>query len=123
MTERTNRDGNLEIYEMDADGKNPKRLTNNPADDRLPSWSPDSKRILFESFRDKNGEVYVMNADGKNPKRLTNSIGDDYFAAWQPSGTVVVSAPSATPTEIPPTVASGPTPFGGGSGKIAFSDH
>jgi Tol biopolymer transport system component len=35
-----NRDGNFEIYVMDADGSNQTRLTNNPATDWMPSWSP-----------------------------------------------------------------------------------
>ena len=41
------RDGNGEIYVMDADGSNQTRLTNNPADDWLPAWSPDGSRIAF----------------------------------------------------------------------------
>lgn len=36
----TDRDGNVEIYVMDADGSNPTNLTNNPADDLWPAWSP-----------------------------------------------------------------------------------
>ena len=40
------RDGNLEIYVMDADGGNQERLTNNPANDRDPDWSPDGQRRL-----------------------------------------------------------------------------
>jgi len=41
------RDGNLEIYVMNTDGSEQKRLTNNPAQDWQPSWSPDGKRIAF----------------------------------------------------------------------------
>ena len=45
----SDRDGNSEIYVMDANGKNQRRLTNNPASDYSPSWSPDGKRIAFVS--------------------------------------------------------------------------
>ena len=41
-----------DIYVMAADGKNQRRLTNNPASDHSPSWSPDGKRIAFVSERD-----------------------------------------------------------------------
>jgi len=61
------RDGNFEIYVMNADGTNPTRLTNNPAFDALPAWSPDGTKIAFFSDRDGNGDIYVMNADGTNP--------------------------------------------------------
>ena len=51
-----------EIYVMDADGGNPRRLTNNPARDYAPSWSPDGKRIVFVSDRDGH-----VNANGIGP--------------------------------------------------------
>ena len=38
------RDGNQDIYTVDADGKDVKRLTNDPAPDNNPSWSPDGKQ-------------------------------------------------------------------------------
>jgi Tol biopolymer transport system component len=67
------RDGNREIYVMDADGANQRRLTFTAGTvrdpmvesvDENPSWSPDGERIGFDSTRDGNLEVYVMNADG-----------------------------------------------------------
>jgi len=76
------RDGNGEIYVMDADGNNQRRLTNNPAEDTFPSWSPDGQKIAFSFDRDGNWEVYVIDADGKNPHNLTNSPANDASPTW-----------------------------------------
>ena len=65
------RDGNDEIYVMNADGTLQTRLTSDPGSDDLPAWSPDGARITFASGRDGNIEIYVMNADGSNQTRLT----------------------------------------------------
>ena len=46
------RNGNLEVYVMNADGSGQTNLTNNPANDSHPSWSPDGSRIVFYSNRD-----------------------------------------------------------------------
>ena len=48
----SNRDGADEIYVMNADGSNQVRLTNNPAYDMSPAWSPDGTRIAFDTQRD-----------------------------------------------------------------------
>ena len=61
------RDGNPEIYVMNADGSGVTRLTYNDARDldSFPAWSPDGRRIAFHSNRDGNFEIYVMNASGE----------------------------------------------------------
>jgi len=61
---------------------NQKDLTNNPANDNNPSWSPDGSKITFETDRDGNYEIYVMNADGSNVQRLTNNPANDWFPNW-----------------------------------------
>jgi Tol biopolymer transport system component len=85
----SNRDGNQEIYSMNADGSGQTRLTNNPAPDYGPYWSPDGSKIVFQSERDGNSEIYVMNADGTSQTRLTNDTAVDSSPAWSPDGTQI----------------------------------
>jgi Tol biopolymer transport system component len=79
-----------EIWIMNADGSGQENLTNNPANDAFPSWSPDGDKILFGSDRDGNSEIYVMNADGTNPVNLTNDPGYDNSGSYSPDGTRIV---------------------------------
>ncbi len=79
------RDGNPEIYVMNADGSGQTNITNNPAQDSIQgdfSWSPDGTKILFHTDRDGNVEVYVTDADGSNVVNLTNHPAMDLAAVW-----------------------------------------
>ena len=80
------RDGNYEIYVMNADGTEQTRLTNNDADDFDPFYSVDGKKIVFWTNRDGNYEIYVMNADGTEQTRLTNNVYSDEQPSWSPDG-------------------------------------
>ncbi len=80
------RDGNDEIYVMNADGSNPVNLTNHPASDTVPSWSPDGKRIAFSSDRDGRWQIYAMNPDGTNVVRITNHPHGVGSPLWLPDG-------------------------------------
>jgi Tol biopolymer transport system component len=83
------RDGNSEIYVMNADGSEQENLTRQPANDSHPSWSRDGRKLVFVSRRDGNAEIYVMNADGSGLRNLTRAPSDDLDPAWSPDGRAV----------------------------------
>lgn len=89
ITFTSSRDGNSEIYVMNADGMNQKRLTNNSSGDGSPAFSADGSKIAFTSSRDGNNEIYVMNADGTKQTRLTNNPAADESPAWSPDGSKI----------------------------------
>ena len=83
----SNRDGDWDIYSMDANGDNLVQLTDHPATDEDPACSPDGRRIVFRSERDLTPDLYVMDSDGSNVVRFTH---DDFLEAhpsWTPDGT------------------------------------
>lgn len=83
---RSERDGNAEIYVMNANGTAPTRLTTDASADYHPAWSTDGSRIAFVSERDGNAEIYVMSANGSNVARLTTNAAPDRSPSWSPDG-------------------------------------
>ena len=71
---------------MGSDGSNSRRLTDHPAEDRSPSWSPDGRHIAFDSERAGKAEIYVMGSDGSNRRRLTDHPAGDRSPSWSPDG-------------------------------------
>ena len=58
--------------------------------DVFPSWSPDGKKIVFQSDRDGDEEIYIMNINGSEPKRLTSAPGRDAHPNFSPDGKTIV---------------------------------
>ncbi|MFL6255544.1 MAG: hypothetical protein ACJ74T_11070, partial [Pyrinomonadaceae bacterium] len=88
---QSTRDGQAEIYIMNADGTAQTRLTNNVASDLAPSWSPDGSKILFTTHRDGAPALYTMNADGSNQARLADGYGLG-GASWRKSPSPIDSS-------------------------------
>jgi len=82
----SSREGDFDIWVMDAEGNNPVQLTQGGGLDMRPAWSPDGKRLAFTSNRDGNYEIYVMHADGTRVQRVTQHPERDDYASWHPDG-------------------------------------
>src|SRR5262245_2802977 len=68
----SNREGDSEIYSMNADGSSVRRLTHTPGVDGAGPWSPDGRKLLY--YRNQGGQ-WVMNADGSGKRLLTPNSG------------------------------------------------
>jgi TolB protein len=90
---------NAEIYLMDGDGSNPRRLTQNPYLDGFPALSPDGKKIAFESNRLRaegepfnTSDLFVMNSDGTGQTPLIRGSS----ATWSPDSKKIAFHASAS---------------------------
>lgn len=79
-----------DIYTVNRDGSNTKRLTHYDVYTAEGVLSPDGKRIVFTSLKDGDLDIYTMNADGTDVRRLTNTPGYDGGAWWSPDGRQIV---------------------------------
>jgi Tol biopolymer transport system component len=83
----SNREGDSEIYGMNADGTGAKRLTRTAGVDGAGQPSPDGRKILY--YRNQGG-VWVMNADGSGKRNLTPNRGWNSPGGWSPDGRKIV---------------------------------
>jgi Tol biopolymer transport system component len=90
--------GDEEVYVMNADGTNVRRLTNNADFDSAAAWSPDGRWLAFEhapgetltpGVEPQEKDIYAMRPDGSDVRRLTDSPGLDEGPVWSPDGTKI----------------------------------
>lgn len=83
------RGGNSEIYLMNPDGTQQVNITNDRADDVMPTFSPTGEHILFASDRERfirSRDLYLMDPDGSNVRRVFPKSKDRMGATWSPDG-------------------------------------
>ncbi|CAN5337672.1 hypothetical protein BH10PLA2_BH10PLA2_14940 [soil metagenome] len=103
----SSRTGNLELFIMDADGKNVRQLTHAPGCyNGGPFFSPDGKQVIFRSDRKKKDhlQLYVINSDGTGEKALTDNLDWVYWAPyWYKDGKHIIytAADHSNPTARP----------------------
>jgi Tol biopolymer transport system component len=76
-----------ELYVMNADGSDERRLTDDPAYDVLGTWSPDGEKVAFARIRNDGGDDYdlfVVDVDSGTPVQLTDTPGWDWQPEWAP---------------------------------------
>jgi Tol biopolymer transport system component len=99
------RDGNLELWIMDADGANPRKLTNAPGCyNGGPFFSPDGKRVIFRADRQRKDElqIFVIDADGTGERQLTDIAGVAWAPYWHPDGKhIIYTAAEHKPMQRP----------------------
>jgi Tol biopolymer transport system component len=88
--------GRLELFIMDADGKNRRQITNNGHANFCPFFHPDGKRIIFASNMNdpaqRNFDLYLIGVDGKNLEQITFDPSFDGFPMFSPDGKKLVFA-------------------------------
>ena len=83
----SNRGGSYDLYLMDGDGKNPRRLTTDPGNEGEPAWTPDGSRIVYTAtLKGGQPQLYVLRPDGKPPRALTTGPGGNHSPAASADG-------------------------------------
>ena len=90
----SDRDGDVEIFVMNADGTEVRQLTDNDSFDWGATWSPDGDSIAYASSRDGDSEIFVMNADGTEVRQLTDNDDGDIAPIWSSDGDSIAYASS-----------------------------
>ncbi len=78
--------GQTDIWALNIGSRAPIRLTNSPADDRDPAWSPDGTKLAYASRQDGNWEIYINDLTAGTTKRMTYDLSFQGSPHWSPDG-------------------------------------
>ena len=82
----SDRTKNWEIWLMDWDGANQRRITNHNGLTILPSWAPDNERMVYTSFTAGTSDMYIINRRGGGRIRLKTGLNLNTSATFSPAG-------------------------------------
>ncbi|MEP7325752.1 MAG: LpqB family beta-propeller domain-containing protein, partial [Gemmatimonadota bacterium] len=86
----SNRGGDFDLYLMDPDGTNLRRITSGLGADGDPAWTPDGSHLVFTSARSGSSQIYSMATDGTGLRPLTTAGGGNSAPAVSPDGRTIV---------------------------------
>jgi TolB protein len=92
----SSRDGRNNIFLMEADGSNVRRLTNDPWNSASPSWSPRANAIVYVYATQESTQLRIIDVATKEVRALTPALsvltGSTLFPAWSPDGQYIAYA-------------------------------
>jgi TolB protein len=77
---------------MEADGTLARRVTPRDMEARLPNWSPDDSKLVFQSNREGNWNIYTVKVDGSDLTRMTHGPAAETSGAFSPDGALLLFA-------------------------------
>lgn len=96
----SNRDGTYDLWLMNPDGSNLRKLTNDPSNARYPAWAPSGTKIAFSSDRNGVSDIYVIDLVTKAEQRITQNLGNATHPTWSPGGDRIVFATTLNGSHI-----------------------